>query len=278
MHMYHKSLMTFKSRLKAYLACLPYLFCRFLCPFVHWKNRGKTRVLVFHHLDKPALFEKTLYALARHYHLISFNQYLRNEKSPDKINVILAFDDGYRSWFEHGLRLLRTYHICPLLFINSDFIGLDTAAAHHYCHNAITTWPEASLSWQELKALAEAGAEIGGHALGHRDLTATEPESAVMDAIASDRAAIQLSLGNNIRSFAYPFGRYNSTSIRCVEKAGYSYGFSSDSGFLDDSTSPFILKRTNVGMRPPLVALAMAEGWNDWLSDIVCTFKKMIAR
>jgi peptidoglycan/xylan/chitin deacetylase (PgdA/CDA1 family) len=263
-----------KDKLRLYVAVVPYLVCRIFIPETHHKNQGKTRVLVFHHLDRPDVFDKALHAIRRHYQVISFNQYLCGDKARSKLNVILAFDDGFRSCFEHGRPIFRKHGVSPLLFINSDFVGLDREAAHRYCRDAMMISPEASLSWEDVKTLAADGAEIGGHALGHADLSAMAEESAIMDRIAPDRAAIQNALEHAIRCFAYPFGRHSRLAAHCAEKAGYKYAFSSDSGFLEDSPSPFLLNRTNVGVRPPLVVLAMIEGWGDWISKTVQTVKK----
>ena len=91
-----------KDKLRLYVAVVPYLVCRIFIPETHHKNQGKTRVLVFHHLDRPDVFDKALHAIRRHYQVISFNQYLCGDKARSKLNVILAFDDGFRSCFEHG--------------------------------------------------------------------------------------------------------------------------------------------------------------------------------
>ncbi|MDE3059508.1 MAG: polysaccharide deacetylase family protein [Pseudomonadota bacterium] len=264
-----------KDRLRLYLAVAPYLFCRFLLPGIHARNRGKTRVLVFHHLDEPDLFERAVRAISRRYHLISFEQYLRGQKASDRINIILAFDDGYHSWFTHGLPVFQKYNVHPLFFINSDFIGLAEEEAKRYCREAIGTWPEAGLAWKELKALAAQG-EVGGHGRGHRDLSAIVDESAIMELMASDRVAIESATGAPARCFAYPFGRYSAIASASAEKAGYAYAFTSDSGFLEDSASPFLLKRTNLGMRPPPVALAVIEGWGDRISAAMRLLKRYL--
>jgi hypothetical protein len=84
---------------------------------------------------------------------------------------------------------------------------------------------------------------------------------------------IARNLNKNVRIFAYPFGLHDPRSSEMAQRAGYTYAFTSDSGFLEHSPSLFLLKRTNVGMRPPLVVCAMVEGWGDWISSLVKALK-----
>lgn len=270
--------MILKSRARVFLACALYITSVILP--AHWmrNNAGKTRVLVFHHIDDPARFRSILAALCRNYQVVSFDQYLAGEVSGKQINVVVALDDGYSSWFSAALPLFREFGIRPLLFINSDFVGIDEEAAKDYCRLAITTWPETGLAWGEVRALEEAGAEIGGHSQGHANLETCESTERIQAVIHNDRLAIGHALGHPIRSFAYPFGRYDDRATVATAKAGYSFGFTSESGFLDDSEGPLLLKRSNIGLRPPLVVCAMVEGWPDFISAIVRRIKRKADR
>jgi len=112
-----------KSRVRAYLAGVLCLVFRVLAPWRESKNKGKTRVLVFHHIDDGKLFDGILRRLSKRYHILSFEDYVQGLKSTSRMNVIIALDDGYRSWYEIARPLFQAYHIKPLLFVSSDFIG-----------------------------------------------------------------------------------------------------------------------------------------------------------
>ncbi len=254
-----------RSRIRAYLAGALCLLTRAVMPSLAARDHGKTRVLVFHHLDDAALFDRILQTLTRRYHLLSFDDYLQGKKSLTQINVIVAFDDGYRSWFEAGARLFAAHGVKPLLFVSSDFVGLDDVAAKRYCQERIKTWQESSLTWDQLASLAKQGAEIGGHGRGHTNMLTARPEDRP-PLIAQDRAALEEKLGLKVRCFSYPFGLYDSVIAQDVKTAGYAYGFTSDSGFLEDSKGSLLLKRTNIGLRLPFVVEAYVEGWGDRIS------------
>jgi peptidoglycan/xylan/chitin deacetylase (PgdA/CDA1 family)/thymidylate kinase len=236
---------------------------------------GKTRILVMHHLDDRQRFRAIVRTLCRHYNLISFDQYKNNIGiDPNRLNLILAFDDGYRSWHTVGLPVFREFDVRPLLFINTDFVGLSDPAAFDYAAEKISTWPEGSLNWNELRDLQEAGAEICAHGSGHEDMSSTVDPDTLDQVVQPERFVLHTQLGAPPRAFAYPFGRYNEASVEALRRAGYEYGFSTRSGFLGESMDEFTLPRSNVGMRSPRVVCAVAEGYADRVSSMVAWLRR----
>jgi peptidoglycan/xylan/chitin deacetylase (PgdA/CDA1 family) len=248
--------------------------CGKIFPALRPKVRGKTRILVFHHLDDRQRFRAIVSTLRRHYNLISFEDYKNNIGiDPNRLNLILALDDGYRSWHTVGLPVFREFDVRPFLFVNSDFVGLSDQDAFDYCVKKISTWPEASLNWQELRELQDAGAEIGAHGCGHEDMSSSDNRDLLDQVVQPDRVTLQTQLGAPPRGFAYPFGRYDEAGVKALQRAGYQYGFSTRSGFLDASGDKLTLPRSNVGMRSPYVVCAVAEGYGDRVSRMVAWLK-----
>jgi len=268
------SYISLKSQARAYLAYFLFVCAKATPKRFHAPTAGKTRVLVFHHIDKPDRFRSILKILKAHYNLISYSDYVNGHKASDRLNIVIALDDGYRSWFTAGLPIFLELGIRPLLFINSDFVGLNEDAAKKYCRDCILTWPEASLSWDQVKALVAAGAEVGGHSHRHTNLTKAEP-SAVAAVVRSDRLAIAAQLGCTPRLFAYPFGLYNSAVQNTLKHSGYEFAFTSDSSYLEKEDDPFLLKRTNVGLRRPLLVQAIAEGWADRITAFMASIRRI---
>ena len=203
--------------------------------------------------------------------------YLNGEKSFDKINVIISFDDGYKSWYQAARDVLLQYSVKPLLFVNSGFVGLKADAAEKYCINHLKTWPKISLSWQELKELTEQGAMIGGHSWGHIDLSDERvPTDKMRREIVVDKKIIEEKLKKECKYFAYPFGRYNASSVQICKNAGYKTAFTCCSGYLEDSSSSLEMNRTNVGMRTPITVCAYVEGWGDFITKLSCLVRRVI--
>lgn len=258
-----------KIRARTLLGLATASYCLSKACFVPSGGKGKTRVLVFHHLDEPRKFARVVAGVKKRYNIISLQDYRDGKVSKEKINVIFAFDDGYKSWHANGLPVFQRYGVKPLLFVNSDFVGLSEAHAFDYCSSRINTWPEASLSWGELSELVAAGAEVGGHGSGHKDMSADLSMAELKSFVVTDRQVIHDKLGVQPRTFTYPFGRFHELATQAVQASGYQLAFCSTSGFLEESACEFTLKRSNVGMRSPLTVYAVIEGYSDSVSKAV---------
>ena len=73
---------------------------------------------------------------------------------------------------------------------------------------------------QALRRLSDAGHEIGSHSVSHRNMGLLSDEEAFREATDS-KAMISDIIGKEVTSFCYPFGRYNASTPRLVEAAGY---------------------------------------------------------
>ena len=263
-----------KSRIKVYLTTMLFLISQVIRIKAQRSSNGKSRVLLFHHLDDIKRFENIIKELCKRYKIISFDDYIEGRANKCCINIIIALDDGYRSWYSSGYPIFRKYNIKPLLFINSNFIGLREADAQLYCKHKILTWPEVALTNSELFELHNFGATIGGHTEFHENLLKISNWEREEASIINDKAKIEKIIRSDISCFAYPFGLYNRESISAVKKAEYEYAFTCIPGFLDDSSSNYELNRNNIGLRHPFSICAEVEGWNELIFN---TVKKMRA-
>jgi peptidoglycan/xylan/chitin deacetylase (PgdA/CDA1 family) len=81
-----------------------------------------------------------------------------------------------------------------------------------------------SLDWDNVLAMHRAGVVIGSHTRTHAVLTTEEPEK-VRDEIDGSRQELEQKLGGPVRHFAYPDGRFDSSTIAAVAAAGYSFAY-----------------------------------------------------
>jgi peptidoglycan/xylan/chitin deacetylase (PgdA/CDA1 family) len=84
------------------------------------------------------------------------------------------------------------------------------------------------MTWDDVKALHEAGMDIGSHTRTHRVLDTVEP-GGLTDELVASRADIEKALGIKITSLSYPVGRaIRKLPLieRAVRDAGYEVGFS----------------------------------------------------
>jgi hypothetical protein len=116
--------------------------------------------------------------------------------------VSLTFDDGRGSQLS-AVPYMNARGMRGTFFVNSGTVG--TAGV---------------LTYQQLRDLQAGGHEVGGHTIDHVDMTTLNTADKQHQAC-DDRTAL-LGQGLNATSFAYPYGKYDSSTGPVVQSCGYS--------------------------------------------------------
>lgn len=127
--------------------------------------------------------------------------------------VVLTFDDGYEDAFTAALPRLVARGQRATFFIVSGFCGTDAASRVAQGTRRYMTWPE-------VKALDDAGMEIGSHSVSHRKLLDLS-KADLWAEVRHSRDALEGYLGERVELFAYPYNDQMQRVRRAVEKAGY---------------------------------------------------------
>ncbi len=88
------------------------------------------------------------------------------------------------------------------------------------------------MTWDDARALRDAGVELGGHTVGHAILSRLDEDAQARE-IAGCRAALAAGLGTEPESFAYPFGRrwdFDERSAAAVRAAGFASATTTHAG------------------------------------------------
>ena len=105
--------------------------------------------------------------------------------------------------------------------------------------------PEADgrpLSEDELSALAAGPVEVGAHTLTHPSLPAL-PTEARRREIAGSRERLEELVGRPLDAFAYPYGDYDSATVRLVKRSGFRTACTIHENRLSRLSSSFLLPR-----------------------------------
>ena len=109
--------------------------------------------------------------------------------------------------------------------------------------------PEAGmLDWDDARALAAAGIQIGGHTHHHAMLSRLDDRSAASEIMESHRAITQ-GIGKPPRHFAYPNGGpddFGSRDVELVRRAGFATAATTIEGVNRAHVDPYRLLRFNV--------------------------------
>lgn len=101
------------------------------------------------------------------------------------------------------------------------------------------------MSWDQLRAMAEAGHEIGSHSMSHQILPLLD-DDALTHEIADSRSILEEKLDRPIETFCYPNGDYDHRTLERVRAEGYRLGVTTKWGPNGEDTNPYELTRVDV--------------------------------
>lgn len=193
----------------------------------------RVRVLTYHRFGdeprepfcvSPADFEAQVAWLAGEGLAVSLDdviEFVHGRRSLPDGGALVTIDDGCVSTFDIALPILRKHKVPSVAFITSSLIGIGALGL-----------PERYMTWSELRACADAGMEIGSHAVSHRSL-GQMPVALAREEAKRSREHLQRELGKRVISFAYPFGThgdFTAATDGALAEAGYQVAFNSQHG------------------------------------------------
>jgi peptidoglycan/xylan/chitin deacetylase (PgdA/CDA1 family) len=95
-------------------------------PVFNYFSRNRLRVLAYHDIIDPNIFEQQLLWLKSEYNIIdvpSLKAHLLQKKKLPSNPLLITLDDGDRSVYTHGLPVLKKHQISCCLFIVTELIG-----------------------------------------------------------------------------------------------------------------------------------------------------------
>ena len=142
------------------------------------------------------------------YHVVSLGaleDYYKHGTPLPTHPIVITFDDGWRDQFVYAFPILVKHHYTATFFIFTNPIGR-----------------RGFVTWDNLRAMRDAGMTIGSHSLSHPFLTKTADPIVLWNEINKSKSIIEKNLGITVTEFAYPFGQYNPAILALVKKAGYT--------------------------------------------------------
>ncbi len=107
-----------------------------------------------------------------------------------------------------------------------------------------------AMNWDELRAVASDGIEIGCHTQTHPILSRLSNQADLETEIRGAREHMEERLGFEVRHFCYPNGRpvdVGEAAIRCVKEAGFASAVSCTYGLNTLGADPFLIRRIPFG-------------------------------
>jgi peptidoglycan/xylan/chitin deacetylase (PgdA/CDA1 family) len=142
--------------------------------------------------------------------------------------IVISFDDGYASQYQHARATLDRLHWPGVLDLEVHDVGL-----------------KGGLSRTQVARLVGDGWEVAAHTLTHPDLT-TVDAAQLRREVAGSRRWLQQAFDVPVRFFCYPAGRYDARVEAAVRHAGFAGATTTQPGVASPRDDPFALPRVRV--------------------------------
>jgi len=190
------------------------------------------------------LFESQLATLRKAgYTTISLDEMRAGFQSGNPLGLkglVITFDDGYESFFNLALPVLKRHGMKATVFLVANCVG----------HT--NRWDEAKgdvteplMSWDQIRSAHADGTEFGAHSMNHPDLRFCDDDTAAEE-VAGCKGAIEKQLGFTVNWYSYPYGKHLERDRRLAKEAGYFGATGTDKQTNNANTDPFCLGRLNV--------------------------------
>ncbi len=154
--------------------------------------------------------------------------------------VVLTFDDGFADFFTAALPVLKQYNFAATLYVSTAFVN---GTSRWLQYERETTRP--MLTWEQLAEISASRVECGAHSHSHPQLD-TLRYTEVRDEILQSKRLLEDHLGQEVFSFAYPFGYHTRQVRQLVREAGYTSACAVRHAMSSETDDPFALARLMV--------------------------------
>lgn len=182
----------------------------------------------------------------QHMTVVSLTELLEKVRRGQDISchAAITFDDGYRDNARNAAPILKEFGLPASFFVSTNFID----------SNVVPWWDEKLpirsewMNWDDVRALADQGFEIGAHTMNHVDLGLADTDLANRE-IKGSLERLERELERPVPHFTYPYGRreqITSANLELVKQAGFVSCSSSYGGLVRPGDDLHRIKRTPI--------------------------------
>ncbi len=231
----------------------------FVCSFVYsvflpFVQSQPRRVVIYYHTVKKQDikgFEKQMKYLAGNFRVVKASQINAVPANDDNVIVAVTFDDAFESVVENALPILKKYDLEAAVFVPTGSFGLHPQwpidRPWAYPHGG-----ERVMSEKQIAGLSCDGFEIFSHTVSHAVLTELEDERLAAELVESKHTLEKITNKEAI-AISYPLGACNAKVCEAAKRAGYEFGFTTESCRANSSGNNFEIGRFSVSATDSLI-------------------------
>ncbi len=205
--------------------------------FKFFQNKDSLRVLVYHHIEKKNFikFYNHLKYLKKEWNFVTpsqFENHLSGKKKLKGKNLLLTFDDGFKSNFDVEKEVLKKLNIKCIFFVPTEFIKINSLkkSKNFLSNNILDIHSEKTkelknMSVENIKLLLKKGHVIGSHTRTHLNLGKIKNLSILKKEVLGSSNDLKKLLKVNINHFAFTYGNYESMSQKSLKMSFSKYRF-----------------------------------------------------
>ncbi len=236
---------------KNFILSILYNFFKFII-----QKKSTFRVLMFHNVSREnfSIIKKNLLYLKKNYNFIDPKKLKEDLELKNKKNLLITFDDGFKSNYYFAEKVLNKIGIKAVFFIITDFIKIDKNSKlkknlfkNISINKKIFHKSKLDLmTLSDLKKLQKMGHVIGSHTKSHLMLSKVKSYKLLKKEISGPVTFFKKNKINNYGFFAFPFGVFSSFDYRSykIAKKNYKFIFSGIRG--DNPNFKSIFYRENI--------------------------------
>ena len=218
----------------------------------------------YHHVfdDERRGFARQLKYMASLGDFISLNEAVRMLNSNETIDghyFCITFDDGFKNWATNAAPLLLDAGAIAAFFVVTAFIGtsIETDRGKLLEFYSDDERLLEFLSWDDCRALADAGMTIGSHTINHVHLANLEDSAAKIE-LKGSKDIIEAELGCPCDHFCCPYGRegidfFSNLHPDMAKDVGYKSFLTGHRGAMQKAIPNMIINRDH-----------MLAGWGNY--------------
>ena len=178
------------------------------------------------------------YLSANNYHVISLTELvdaLKNKKPLPPKSVVITVDDGYKSVYQNGWPILKSFGYPFTVFINAK--SIDGGYSNY-------------MSWVEVREMHDSGVDFQDHSYAHgrmadrpKGFNDDEYRRWIHDDLVKNSEMISKRLAIKPKYFAIPYGEYNQLLMDEARKIGYEAVLPQDPGSVSQYTDSYLIPR-----------------------------------
>ncbi len=204
----------------------------FLNVFAFIRAKNVIRILVYHNIESKHIlkFKHQLKSLKKDWNFISakeFEDHIKKKKILKGRNLLITFDDGFKSNYFIAKKILKNLEIKAIFFVPSDFIKIKSKSnTKKFIEKNILDNQKIknqnklkNMTPKDLKFLIKNGHTIGNHTKTHADLGAIKKKIKLKREILNSAKDLENILNVKINHFAYTYGNYNNMSYDSLKIA-----------------------------------------------------------